>query len=590
MEQNSVTDSIAQVDATTTHALTPPMYAPSVVAPSTEPNPAPRIICPPVSLLPAVWETELRDLGLLEEFGDVPSGLRDGFRIGAAGPVTKTFIPNNHGSARSNPHVIREHICTELATGRYCGPFDKDTLEQIIGPFSAAPLGVVDKPSTPGKFRIIQDFSYPRTYPSSSLNSQINSSNFPCTWGFFPDVLKVLLDAPPGTKAATFDVDAAYRQMPIHTDDLPHIIVHWDNQCYVDFRVPFGAGSSNGIFARCGDSMALMYARRGFGHILKWVDDFLFIQFPPNSSGGVNPEIFSSVDAIYKFADRLGWPWKRSKTAPFDSVFTYLGFLWDISARRVSIPCKKREKYHARIQSWLSSPKVTLRDTQTLIGSLVHCALVVPEGRPKLAGLIAFSASFSHAYSQRFIRKSPDQRALESVQWWLRTLQIKGVGCQIQSPPPPARLEIFTDASTSHGLGVIIGSEWGAWGLKDGWKKHGRDIGWAEVIAVELAVIWLIQIGHHNTSITINCDNQGVVYAWKASRSRNSQQNGAIERIMAQCMAHDIWLSLEYINTNLNPADRPSRGKEPVGQYTRAWHPLDIPSHLNDFISHNILP
>ncbi|KEP46856.1 putative reverse transcriptase domain protein [Rhizoctonia solani 123E] len=592
MEPNSATDLIALADAAKTRVEIHPTSVPCAENPTTAPKPALlRPQRPPLLLLPDMWEAELRDLGLLEEFNDVPTGLRVGFKIGAAGPVTKTTIPDNHSSARAMPDVITEHITQELAAGRYSGPYNKNSLEHLIGPFSVAPLGVVDKPSAPGKFRIIQDFSYPRNHPSTSLNSQIDPDEFTCTWGFFGDVVKIIAEAPPGSLGATFDVESAYRQMPIHDDDLPHTVVHWNGDFYIDHRAPFGAASSNGIFGRCGDSMATIYTRRGFGRILKWVDDFVFIHFPPDSPDGMDAEIFGSVDAVYALADRLGWPWKRAKTVPFGSSFVYLGLNWDIPKRHVSIPCKKREKYSKRVRTWADASKVSLKETQEVIGSLVHCSMVIPEGRPKLAGLIAFAASFPHAHSKRFIRKAPSTRALSDTSWWLEILQIKDIGCQIQIPPPPMDLEIFTDASTSHGLGVIVGSEWAAWTLLDGWKQDSRDIGWAEAIAVEMAIFWVIQNGIRRTSITVRCDNQGVVFAWKAGRSRNAQQNDTIARVMALCMSNDIHLSLEYIESALNPADRPSRGLSPEGSLVFVSKPPEVPRYLRPYISrYNPLP
>jgi len=46
----------------------------------------------------------------------------------------------------------------------------------------------------------------------------------------------------------------------------------------------------------------------------------------------------------------------------------------------------------------------------------------------------------------------------------------------------------WVDASTDWGIGMVIGSQWVAWKLVHGWKLDGRDIGWAESIALELAI------------------------------------------------------------------------------------------------------
>ncbi|QRV85681.1 Reverse transcriptase domain protein [Ceratobasidium sp. AG-Ba] len=527
----------------------------------------------------------LRALGLLEEFGDIPGSLREGFRIGAPEPVSVTTIRKNHKSSLDRPTVIEEHIQTELAAGRYTGPFDKDTLERLIGPFQTAPLGVVDKPSSPGKFCIIQDFSFPRDVAGDSLNSKIDADEFSCDWGFFEHVVKSVLDAPSGTMAATFDVDAAYRQMPVHPDDQPHIVVHWNGQFWVDHNVPFGAASSNGIFGRCGDAMKAIYTRLGFGTVHKWVDDFLFIQSPPGRFSPSEPGIFNDVQAIYDVADQLGWHWKRSKTRPFSTAFVYLGFVWDIPTRQVSIPDTKRLKYAGRLEDWSGRAKVTLKECQQLLGSLIHCCLVVPEGRPRLANLIGFMAGYPHADKLRFLARNPTNLVLGETRWWASKLSNPSLSLTIRTPPPRLELAVHTDASSSFGLGIILNNQWRAWRLLQGWDKDRRNIGWAEALAVELAISWIAAQGCQGALCTIHCDNQGVVFAWKAGRSRNPPQNDAIMRALAVCVEHDLWIDLKYVNTANNPANRPSCGLRPLGDLTQACDKIPVPASIRHLLA-----
>lgn len=155
------------------------------------------------------WLDALLAANLLEEFNDVPHGLRFGFRLGPTCPISHSFIPCNHNSATSNPSAIQDHISTELRLQRYTGPFHPDRLEQLIGPFQCSPLGVVPKAN--GLFRIIQDMSYPRdSSPVSSINSQISSADFPSEWSTFALCYWLVARAPPGSQAAVFDVDSAY--------------------------------------------------------------------------------------------------------------------------------------------------------------------------------------------------------------------------------------------------------------------------------------------------------------------------------------------------------------------------------------------
>ena len=71
----------------------------------------------------------------------------------------------------------------------------------------------------------------------------------------------------------------------------------------------------------------------------------------------------------------------------------------------------------------------------------------------------------------------------------------------------------FSKTSSNTGLGVVLGNKWRAWRLLLGWKNQGRNIGWAEAVAMELLVRIVLQ--HQSLSgIKIYGDNNGVAEGW----------------------------------------------------------------------------
>ena len=82
--------------------------------------------------------------------------------------------------------------------------------------------------------------------------------------------------------------------------------------------------------------------------------------------------------------------------------------------------------------------------------------------------------------------------------------------------------DIWVDASTEWGIGIIIAGCWAAWHLVDGWKVDGRDISWAEAIALGLAILWFKQQKFGDTEI-IRGDNTGVIGEFNKGRYRNLQ-------------------------------------------------------------------
>jgi hypothetical protein len=345
----------------------------------------------------------------------------------------------------------------------------------------------------------------------------------------------------------------------VHPLDQAHIIVGWNDQLWIDHCMPFGATSSNGIFGRCGDALVHIMNARGFCPVTKWVDEFLFFRVPTTSPHN-NTSFHYNESDIYGVAQELGWPWKPSKTCPFSSSFRYIGFDWDIPSRQVSIPTEKRLKFTQKISNWLSTTSVSLKDTQSLLGSVIHCALVIPEGHAHVIGLSRFTSTFPHAHSSCFLCRTRSARASEDATWWLTKLHRKDCFRILSPPPPLSPTPIYMDASTSFGVGITYASEFEMWKFIGAWQSDSRDIAWAEMVAIKLALQLLIVKGIQNKSVKFFSDNQGVIGTLKAGRSHNDQQNLVLQRIVASAETVHIHICIEYISTNDNPADAPSRG------------------------------
>jgi hypothetical protein len=107
------------------------------------------------------------------------------------------------------------YISEQLSAGHYAGPYTRNSLEALIGPFRTSPLGVI--PKSDGTGRVIQDLSNgDDLHPS--VNSGISAKQFPTEWGKAGDVSTMVLQSPPGLLAATLDVDAAFRRCPVRPD------------------------------------------------------------------------------------------------------------------------------------------------------------------------------------------------------------------------------------------------------------------------------------------------------------------------------------------------------------------------------------
>lgn len=503
------------------------------------------------------WYDVLVRCSLLNKYQDVPFGLRFGFKTGVSSKLIAHYIPDNHRSALDSPDIVNDHINKELSLNRYSGPFNVSQLLTLIGPFRTAPLGVVPKPNS-DKSRIIQDLSYPRNNIAvTSVNSEINSDLFPCEWGSFAQCYFLVAKAPHGTQVAVFDVDSAYRNIPVHPEDQRHFCVSWDGKVYIDHCVAFGSASSAGLFGRIADCFVDIIQAHGAQQVLKWVDDFIFFRYPSSSFEPYHYSYNSSL--IFDIANQLGLPWSFPKFHDFSTSFTYLGFQWNIPDRSVQLPDAKKRKFSQRCNLWLSGSKQNLRSAQTLLGSLNHCCLVYRSARTHLFQLRSFVARFPPSASPFLSLPVPPPLRSE-ILWWESALSQEFFGCKVASPPDVLPLKIFVDASTSWGIGILINDKWAAFRISSSAFSSTHSIGWAEMVAVELAVSLLCAVHPRNSHFLIHSDNQGVIGAIDSSFSRGASQNASLSRLSSTLLNHDCFISTAYIRSADNPSDPISRG------------------------------
>ena len=123
--------------------------------------------------------------------------------------------------------------------------------------------------------------------------------------------------------------------------------------------------------------------------IMKYEDDLCVFRFPTtqNSVSDQTPAAYSYAydrPSALSFIKELNIPWHPDKGQDFDETFKYIGFLWNITARTVSLPEEKRQKFLDRTRNFISAFQAqccAVRDVMKIHGSLCHIAYVYPEGK-----------------------------------------------------------------------------------------------------------------------------------------------------------------------------------------------------------------
>ena len=93
----------------------------------------------------------------------------------------------------------------------------------------------------------------------------------------------------------------------------------------------------------------------------------------------------------------------------------------------------------------------------------------------------------------------------------------------------------------------MVTDHWAAWHLCDGWKSADRDIGWAESVALELVVMWLVQQDFADCKVAVKGDNTGVIGVFNKGHSCNISHNTTICRIMSSLVPFNITIHPIYV-------------------------------------------
>ena len=97
------------------------------------------------------------------------------------------------------------------------------------------------------------------------------------------DIIDGIMSLGRGTLLAKFDVESAYRIIPVHHNDRYLLGMQWQGNYFVDMVLPFGLRSAPYIFSSVADLAEWVLKKKyDVNFLLYYLDDF-HILGPPNS-------------------------------------------------------------------------------------------------------------------------------------------------------------------------------------------------------------------------------------------------------------------------------------------------------------------
>lgn len=503
----------------------------------------------------AVWEEALHRTGLLQDFKDVLEGFVEGFdqgipdhRIGDL----KSYIPPNHSSARLAEEDIRASISLELDAGRMFGPFTKEQVSSVLPFFRTSPMGAVINGD--GSLRAINDLSFPRNDPSiPSVNSFVDPKRFETTWDDFKKVEAFFRASTDPLLLAIFDWYKAYRQIPTLKSQWRYLMVlDPDGRILVDTRISFGGVAGCGSFGRPADAWkCLMLAEHDLVAIFRWVDDNLFVKRVASST---------SMKDIVLRSQALGAITNKKKCSEFQYEQKFIGFIWDGFNKTVRLPEKKLQERIAQVEEFLKENSKFSRDqVEVLAGRLTHVSCLLPQLRCYLNSLYRWIHSWVHLYSRQLLPVD----ARDDLLFWKDSLS-SFKNSRLIASAEPKDIQWVGDASTSFGIGVLIGDRWSQFRLKGGWDVAGgikRGIAWLETVAIRLGLLMLLCLDvRPGQNLVVWTDNTTSESTVRKRKSRDLSVNEEWKLIQQLLIQSQLDITPKRVISSENKADALSRG------------------------------
>ena len=174
----------------------------------------------------------------------------------------------NMQSAEVRPDVISGFLSSELRARQVLGPIKPEVAATV----QVNRFGLVPKGHQPGKWWLIIDLSFPR---GCSVDDGVEPEVCSLHYTSVDEACKRVM------AKAKFDVEGAFRTIPVHPNDRRLLGMHWDDRIDVDKVLPFGLRSAPKLYNAVAADALLWILTNSYGvDGLHYLDDFLVFGVP----------------------------------------------------------------------------------------------------------------------------------------------------------------------------------------------------------------------------------------------------------------------------------------------------------------------
>jgi hypothetical protein len=417
--------------------------------------------------------------------------------------------------------------------GRIAGPFDSPPIKDLI----VSPLGLVPK-KEPGQFRVIHNLSYPK---GNSVNSHIDPYFTTVQYETLDHCVDIIQSIGKNCLVAKADLKDAFRIMPVHPKDHRLLGFMYNNQFYYDRCLPMGCSTSCQTFESLSNAIQwICKSKLDIVHMSHILDDFIF--FSPSSSN----QCTQSLRTFLALCQRVGLPVSEAKTVWPACLVQLHGLEVDTVKMELRLPMDKLSDLKKQVATMYRRKKVTLRELQSLLGSLnFACRAVVP-GRPFRRRLIDLTVGVQKP--SHFIRLTVEARKDLAV--WQTFLQSFNGRCLCLPSTLSCSdtIKLQSDAS-GFAYASVFGDRWFQGQFPQDWRHVNIAI--KEFLPIVLSIRkWGPILA--NNRILFKTDNESIVFAINKQSCKNSQLMNMVRQLVVAAMTFNIDFRAAHIPGKLN--------------------------------------
>ena len=476
---------------------------------------------------------------MLEEYPNraeasfLSNGFEFGFEMHYEGPRLP-FDCTNLKSVLQHEHLAQEMIDKEVRLGRIAGPFSYRPISNL----RCSPIGLVPKKT--GGFRLITHLSYPR---GSSVNDFIDSSFAEVRYSNFDNAVSMIRQLGREALIGKLDLKSAFRILRMSASDFPLLGIHLAGQYYIDKMAPMGLKVS----CRAMESFStflnwVVKTRSGSNDIDHYLDDFFFAG--PSHSGVCKSLMVQFLD----LCEELNVPIAEDKTIWPCTSLVYLGYQLNTKTFEIQMPYEKQQQILCLIEETLRHKRISLKQMQSLTGSLAFCAKAMPSARAFIRRMYAAMSSVNKPHHRIRLTNA----IKEDLNMWQKFLKdFNGISYMLDSEfVSSASLKLETDSAggANLGCGVYFNGQWCFLPWPEKWADTDilRDITYLEMIPIALAV-YLWKHNFKGKRLQFSIDNMSVVSIINKKTSSSERVMVLVREIVKLSLMHDFHINGTHV-------------------------------------------